>query len=275
MPPSSSPHDHPEFAARYELARRAAFEAGQSTLRYFRGEFEIDHKSDDTPVTVADREAELLVRRMLAEHFPDDSILGEEFDDIMGTTPFRWIIDPIDGTKSFVSGVPLYATLVGIEFEGRGVVGVIELPALGECVYAAEGQGAWSTVRGGKPTAAAVGDFASLSAGLFVTSERITFDERDAGDTFRCLESAARTTRTWGDAYGYALVATGRAVAMIDPLMQVWDAAAVQPILREAGGIFTDWQGEPTIHGGEGIGTVPSVLPEILEITRRAKRLSV
>ena len=264
----------PDLGSRFEFARHAAKAAGQHTLKYFQGDFEVDRKGDESPVTVADREAEQLVRKLIEESFPGDSILGEEFDDKEGSSPFRWIIDPIDGTKSFISGVPLYTTLVAVEFEGRGVIGVIEIPALGESVYAAEGQGAWFVRGNAQPERAMVGDFTTLSEGLFVTSERRTFDERGAGATYLALESAASVARTWGDAYGYALVATGRAVAMVDPIMEIWDAAAVQPVLVEAGGVFTDWQGHPTIHSREGIGTVPGVLHEVLEITQKAQRMT-
>lgn len=133
---------------------------------------------------------------------------------------------------------------------------------------AAEGQGAWFTAPDGTRSAAKVGKFASLSEGLFTTSERKTFDERagGAGEVHSRLEAAAFTTRTWGDAYGYSLVATGRAALMLDPIMSVWDAAAILPILQEAGGVFTDWKGEPTIHGGEGIGTTKELLPKVLKL---------
>lgn len=254
------------LAERYELAKAVAAEAGALTLQYFRGDFKVERKSDNTPVTIADREAELLVRKRVEAAFPDDSILGEEFPIREGTSPFRWIVDPIDGTKSFVCGVPLYATLIGIEYEGRGIIGVIQLPALSESVSAAEGQGAWFTAADGSTSAARVGEFATLSEGLFTTSERKTFDERDAGDVHTRLEQACFTARTWGDAYGYSLVATGRAALMVDPIMSVWDAAAILPIMQEAGGVFTDWQGKPTIHGGEGIGTTKKLLPEVLKL---------
>ena len=127
---------------------------------------------------------------------------------------------------------------------------------------------------GGDPVRARVGDFTKLSEGLFVTSERRTYDKRGAATTYQELETAAGITRTWGDAYGYALVATGRAIVNVDPIMEIWDATAVQPVMLEAGGTFTNWLGESTIHSREGIGTVPGVLPEILAITRRATRLT-
>ena len=254
------------ISERYELAKVVAAEAAELTLKYFRQEFEVERKSDNTPVTVADREAEQWVRKRVAEAFPDDGIVGEEFEDREGSSAFRWIVDPIDGTKSFVCGVPLYATLIGVECNGEGVIGVIQLPALGECVTAARGQGAWFTAADGTTTAAKVAQFDSLADGLFTTSERKTFDERDASEVFLRLESACFTARTWGDAYGYSLVATGRAALMVDPIMSIWDAAAILPIMQEAGGVFTDWRGQPTIHGGEGIGTTKELLPEVLRL---------
>ncbi len=260
--------DDNDLLARFAVAERVAGAAGRLTLEYFGKTLAVERKSDNSPVTVADREAEQLLRAEIQAAFPDDGILGEEFPERPGSSPFRWVLDPIDGTKSFMAGVPLYATLVAVEFEQRATIGVIQLPALGESVSAAEGHGAWFVRPQGLRTPARVGNYQALADGLFLTSERKSFDERGATDVYRQLEEAAWVTRTWGDAYGYALVATGRAILMVDALMNVWDAAAIQPILREAGGIFCDWQGESSIHHGEGIGTVPGVLEEVLRITR-------
>src|SRR5436309_14340502 len=133
-----------DLTSRLDLAVAAAREAGEITLRYFRRDnFRVERKADDSPVTVADREAEQHLRRRIAAAFPDDGILGEELGEQPGTSGYRWILDPIDGTKSFICGVPLYGQLIGIERERRSVVGVINIPALDECVYAAAGQGAW------------------------------------------------------------------------------------------------------------------------------------
>lgn len=258
---------------RLELAVAAAREAGDITLRYFCTDgFHIERKHDATPVTEADRESELHLRRRISQAFPTDAILGEEFPDQPGTSGYRWILDPIDGTKSFISGVPLYGTLVGVEFERTSVVGVIHMPGLDEMVYAAKGQGAWHVVNGGLPQPARVSNKAKLSEGLFTYCELRTFLNCGRAEAFRQLEAASWLTRTWGDCYGYLLVATGRAEAMIDPVVNVWDAGAVQPILEEAGGTFTDWCGAPTIHNQEGIGTNGHVLEEILAITRKAPR---
>lgn len=261
--------DSRELDVRLELARRIAREAGQQTLRFFRGnDFVVERKDDDSPVTIADRQAEQLLRKRIEEAFPADAIVGEEFGNREGTSEFRWILDPIDGTTSFISGVPLYGTLVGVEYRQRGIIGAIYFPALDELIYAGQGRGAWYSRSGAEPVAARVSGSQRLADGLFVTTQVDLFDQRDAGQVFRDLQRRAYITRTWGDCYGYLLVATGRADVMVDPAMRVWDAAPMQPILEEAGGVFTDWSGEPTIFHGEGIATTRMLLAEVLEVTR-------
>jgi len=258
-----------DIADRLGLAREAAREAGEITLRHFRrDDLEIERKRDDSPVTVADRRAEEHLRRRIAEAFPDDAILGEELPDREGTSGFRWILDPIDGTKSFIHGVPLYGTLVGVEHQGESVVGVNRIPALDECVYAGRGQGAWYVSGDQAPVPARVSPCPRLAEGLFLTSEVVSFDHCGRRAVYDRLQAVARLTRTWGDCYGYLMLATGRAELMVDPVMEVWDAAALLPILEEAGGTFTDWQGRPTIHSREGVATNGRILDEVLAITR-------
>jgi histidinol phosphatase-like enzyme (inositol monophosphatase family) len=258
-----------ELTSRLELTRRIAVEAGELTLRYFQqAELAVETKHDSSPVTVADRQAEQLLRRQIASAFPDDAILGEEFGEQAGRSGYRWILDPIDGTKSFIHGVPLYGTLIGIEHDGQSVVGMIHIPALNESVYAAIGHGAWYVTGQQPPRPARVNAATDLKTSLLCTSEVEGFRKVDRWDVFERLQSSVSLVRTWGDCYGYLLVATGRAEVMVDPRMQVWDAAALQPVLTEAGGVFTDWQGEPTIFGGNGIATNRQLLPEVVEMTR-------
>ena len=255
---------------RMRLARDMAIRAGRETLRWFRRPgLAIERKADASPVTEADRQAERLLREAISRHFPDDGVLGEELGSVEGQSGFRWIIDPIDGTKSFICGVPLFATLVGLEYQGQAVGGVIHLPALRETVYAARGQGAWYESGEGEPRPARVGKCADLAESLFVTSQVDTFRKRGAGRVFEALEERAAITRTWGDAYGYLLVATGRAAVMVDAALGPWDAAAVLPILEEAGGRFTDWTGKATFAGGDGIGSNGAVHDEVLAICQR------
>jgi histidinol phosphatase-like enzyme (inositol monophosphatase family) len=226
----------------------------------------VELKSDASPVTIADRQAEQLLRERIGQKFPTDAILGEEFGEQPGTSGYRWILDPIDGTKSFVHGVPLYGTLVGVEFDGRSVIGIIYVPALGECCYAAEGEGAWYQ-RGDEPARRARVSQASRLSEALVMSSEVRFPTPGRQAAYGRLVEAARINRTWGDCYGYMLVATGRAEVMLDPVMNVWDAAALQPILTEAGGTLTDWQGNPTIYAGEAIATNGKLLAEVLAIT--------
>jgi fructose-1,6-bisphosphatase/inositol monophosphatase family enzyme len=160
--------------------------------------------------------------------------------------------------------------MVGVEHEGRSLVGMVYIPGLDEGVYATAGAGTWHFQGGGEPKRVRVSQRGRLAEGLFVMSQVDTFARRaNSFRAFEQLQAAAYITRTWGDCYGYLLVATGRAEVMVDPMLNVWDAAAVQPIIEEAGGTFTDWQGEPTIHAGEAIATNGLVLAEVLAITRQ------
>lgn len=243
---------------RLELARKFAREAGELTLNYFYAldTVAVERKDDQSPVTVADREAEKLLRKRIEEHFPDDAVFGEEFPAKEGMSGFRWLLDPIDGTKSFIHGVPLYSTLIGITKDGEPVAGVIELPPVGETVWAGRGLGAWhETPRTTEPVQAKVSDCRNLSEALFLNSEVIWFDRTDRGNAYKRLEKSVRLTRTWGDAYGYAMVATGRADVMVDPILSDWDAGPLLVVLEEAGGKFTDWKGTPTIFGKEGVAS--------------------
>ncbi len=244
------------FSPRLEFARRIADEAGQLTLRYFhRRDVKVERKHDASPVTVADREAELLLRERIAAAYPNDAILGEEFPARPGTSGYCWILDPIDGTKSFIHGVPLYGNMVAVEQGGQGIVGVINFPALRECVFAAVGEGAWYVHGEEPPSRCRVSTTSELKEACFVTSEVKTFQKKERPEVYQNVEAAVRLTRTWGDCYGYMLVATGRADVMIDPMLNVWDAAAVQPIINEAGGRYSDWRGAPSIHTNDAVAT--------------------
>ncbi|QDT08853.1 histidinol-phosphatase [Planctomycetes bacterium K23_9] len=241
------------LAAMIEVAEAA----GAHTLKHFRSsELVIDAKQDDSPVTIADREAEQLVRKLLFERFPQDTLQGEEFEEQTGSSSYRWIVDPIDGTKSFVCGVPLYSTLLALECDGNPLGGVIFIPAMGELIAAAIDQGSWYRRGDGAAwEAAQVSTKTDISQAVFVTSQVDSFDQRGASDAYKRLESDAWVSRSWGDGYGYLLVATGRAEMMIDPICNAWDVAAIYPVITEAGGTFTDWKGTKTVRGGDGVGT--------------------
>ncbi len=234
-------------AALVDQAVALARMAGESTLPYFRSvELEVEHKDDDTPVTVADRYAEALLRKELTALFPDDAIIGEEEDDKPGTSGRTWIIDPIDGTKAFTHGVPLYSTLLAATDEHGPLLGVICLPALPETVWAGRGLGCFLD---GQPCHVSGHD---STVGAYVTASAIRNWPVGALDA---THEAGSFVRTWGDGYGYALVATGRVEAMVDHQAAVWDVAPMPVIIGEAGGRFTDLGGESTATGGSGLAT--------------------
>ncbi len=250
-----------------------AYAAARRTLDFFGDDtLAIDRKGDATPVTEADRSAERLIREQLAQSFGDDSILGEEFDERQGTSNYRWIIDPIDGTKSCFCGVPLYATLVGLEHgppneEGEIIAGAIVIPALNESAVAADELGTWHRQPGRRDWGRVqVSSCKQLGNATFVTSQVDTFADRDAASAFTALETQSSITRTWGDAYGYLLVATGRAEIMVDPIVSPWDVAAVLPVIEQAGGRFSDWSGQASIRGGTSLGTNGHLHDQVLEI---------
>ncbi len=258
-----------DVSNRLEVARRIAKSAGEITLDYFQTDrFTVQRKEDGSPLTVADQESERYLRDEIGRLFPDDAIVGEEFGVSPGTSDFRWILDPIDGTKSFISGVPLYGTMVGVEKSGRATIGSVYLPGLDEGIYAAVGEGAWHFQGSGAPVRARVSNKERLADCVLVTSEVETFGDRDAAGVYAALADKVFFARTWGDVYGYLLVATGRVDIMIDAKLSVWDAAAVKPIIEEAGGRFSDWAGVATIEAGESIGSNGAVHEAVLELTR-------
>ena len=248
-----------------DFAQDAAWQAGKITLSYFGTSIVPELKTDQTPVTIADRMAEERLRAMIEMRFPDHAILGEEYGESNPGARYRWILDPIDGTKTFVQGVPLYGVLVGLEHDGEPLLGVCNLPALGEMVAAARGHGC--TVNG---RAARVSTVSELGDAVFLATNAASFAQNGREGAYQQLETATRFTRTWGDCYGHILVATGRAELMLDPVMNVWDCAALLPILEEAGGTFTDWDGRATIYGPDAISTNGHLFQRVMELIRSA-----
>lgn len=265
------PIDSRELLERTTFAIEIARQASDVTLEYFQtAAFQVERKSDRSPVTAADKEAEKRIRQAIAERYPTDALLGEEFGAIGGETSFEWIIDPIDGTKSFISGVPLYSTLVGLTYRSAPLLGVIAIPALGEIVVAAHGHGCWygkATSLGTIPLSRCrVSNVNQLEDGLFLTSQVDNFDRRNAQTAYKALEQQAYVSRSWGDGYGYLLVATGRAELMVDPIVNPWDVAAVAPVILEAGGLFTSWSGSVDLRAGHCFASNGLLHPQALEI---------
>lgn len=224
---------------RLAFALDAAVRAGRGTLAHFQTEAAVDLKADSSPVTIADREAEAYLRRAIGASYPGEAILGEE-EGLTGVGDARWVIDPIDGTKSFISGVPMYGTLLSYEVDGIPILGVSYFPALDELVYAERGKGAFWNGRPCRVSQRGTVAGSVLSCGSHASMAK---HGRTAG--LAALAERTMATRTWTDAYGHALVATGRIEAMIDPVLAPWDISAMEVIVEEAGGAFTDFEGQP------------------------------
>lgn len=246
-----------------DFAVDAAWQAGQLTLAHFQTGVAVEEKPDESPVTIADRGAERLLRRLIESRFPGHAIYGEEYGETDRDSTHRWIIDPIDGTRSFVQGVPLYGVLVGLEIGGDLVIGVVYFPGLGEMITAAKGEGCrWN----GRP--ARVSEVARLDQAMITYTDAASFTHYGRDEAWARIQAASHIQRGWGDCYGHCLVATGRAEVMLDPIMSAWDCAALLPILQEAGGTFTDWDGEATIYGGHAISTNGLLFDQVMEIVR-------
>ncbi|MEP6495448.1 MAG: histidinol-phosphatase [bacterium] len=240
-------HDSPRLL---EAVADVAVHAGQIAHSFFGRRLDVERKTDGSPVTVADRSAEEAARAWIEQRFPNDGIVGEEFGAVRPDAQRRWIVDPIDGTKAFVRGVPLWGTLVALCEGDQAIAGAAHFPALDETLAAALGEGCWWN--GSRCHVSAV---TSMAESLVLTTDPqfAAMPDRRAG--WERLASAAAHARSWGDCYGYLLVATGRAEVMVDPIMADWDSAALYPAIVEAGGSFTDWPGNDTPFGGSAVAT--------------------
>lgn len=252
-----------------EFAEDACRRAGQETLHYFQTNLKVQAKQDGSPVTAADLASEKILRRLIERHCPEHSILGEEFGETKKRSPWRWILDPIDGTRSFAQGVPLYGVLMGLEKEGRAVLGALYLPALKEILLAAQGLGCfWN----GKK--ARVSRVATLENAVFIAGDVKALFDQGQGGLYQTLQNKARLTRAWGDCYGHALIATGRADVMLDPVLKIWDTTALKPIIEEAGGTFTDWEGRSTHKCARAIATNGRLFKDLLKFIKTSRGAS-
>jgi len=242
---------------RLEVAIAAAKAAGQVALRYFRTELQVERKSDMSPVTIADREAEQRAIAVLREAFPQHGILGEESGAQGGAGP-KWIIDPIDGTKSFIRGIPFFATLIALEEEGEITTGAVYAPALDDLLYAQRGQGAFD--RQGRLQVSRVD---SVRRSMLVFGGAGVLRSSGYWPAYERLVDASGRQRAYGDYFGYTFIARGQAEAMIDVDLKPWDLAALKIIIEEAGGRFTDFSGRATPYGGSAIASNGLVHDEI------------
>ena len=248
------------FEAELAFANDAADRATEIAMSFFLGEFEVRQKPDRSPVTEADLAVEAMFRELVADRFPDDGVIGEEGDHVDGERV--WVIDPIDGTKNFSDGVPLWATLIALQVESRGVLGVVDAPAVGERYEAVRGQGA---VWNGKPIR--VGS-RSLEDAFFVYSSADEWMFGPRRGAFETLLRQTRRNRGFGDFWGHALVARGAADIMAEPELRIWDWAALEVIVREAGGRMTTFEGDELFDGCSTLTTNGVVHDEILRRLR-------
>ena len=244
-----------------EFALEAAWKAGRVTLGHYQTGVPEERKSDNSPVTLADKQAEQTLREMITRYWPEHGIIGEEYGQQNSDAQYCWIIDPIDGTKSFVSGVPLYSNLLALTDGDKALLGVANFPALDDMIYALRGGGCYWN---GRRTHVSQKD--NLANAVLLTSELNYFGLSNRRQAWQRLVEQTYIQRTWGDAYGYFLVATGRAEIMLDPAMYLWDCGPLQVIMEEAGGTFTDWKGTPTIHGNESVATNGALFDQVMDI---------
>lgn len=241
-----------------QAASEVAALAGARALTYWRRNIAVEWKTDGSPVTRADREGETMAREWITARFPKDAILGEELGETPGTSGRRWLIDPVDGTKTFVRGVPLWGTLIAVVEGDTVLAGAAAFPAVNELICAAPGEGCWH--EGGR---ASVSTVARLDEAVLLTTDIGSAVSTDRQAAIERLARRAGIARTWGDCYGYLLVATGRAELMVDTRMNDWDSAALLPIIQEAGGVFTDWDGKVTGLGGSAVATNALLADEV------------
>jgi histidinol-phosphatase len=243
-----------EWRARYDLAIDVARQAGDLAKKYFDEGFEVEWKQDQSPVTVADKQAEELIRITIKKYYPGDGFLGEEYGDEPSSSGYRWVIDPIDGTRAFVRHIPIWGTLLGLEYHDDAIAGIAYAPALGNLWRGLRGDGAYRDDR-----RIHVAKTERLDQAFLSYSGVGWFKKSGHFDQFTRLCNATERQRGLGDFYGFTLVAQGSIDIMVDHGVHAWDVAALLPIVEEAGGVFTDWSGKRTIHSVDVMASNPAL----------------
>ena len=238
-----------------QLAR----ESGDFILPYFANhDVAVEMKSDDTPVTIADRGAEELLRERIHRRHPSHGIIGEEYGSENADAEFVWVLDPVDGTKAFITAVPLFGTLIGLLHNGQPVLGCIHQPVLKQLLL---GDNEETTLNGRRVR---VRETTTLSQATLLSSSTTLQDRYPYGKAFEGMARECRLVRTWGDCYGYLLLATGWADIMCDSYCNLWDVAALIPVVRGAGGVITDWQGNDALKAGPVLATTPELHAQVI-----------
>jgi histidinol-phosphatase len=244
-----------------ETAIAAAKAAGEVILPYFRSDLQVETKADQSPVTAADRAGEQIIIETLQRHYPTYGVLGEEFGEQPGTADARWIIDPIDGTKNFIRGIPYFATLIGLEEAGEITAGVVYAPAIDDLLYAAKGEGAFSNHR-----RMSVSSIADLGQAMLVHGGLDLLMEAGIWPGFKRLIQATQRQRGFGDYFAHTFVCRGQAEVMVETDVKAWDLAPIKILIEEAGGRFTDFTGTPTVYGGNAVATNGHLHDAVIEM---------
>ena len=243
-----------------DFASQLAHASGKLIMRYFRSGVAVESKADDSPVTIADKRAEEIMRERIMRAYPDHGILGEEFGRHNPDAEYQWILDPIDGTKSFVAGTFLFGTLIGLLRHGEPVIGAIHHPATGHLLL---GDGERAHCNG---ELVRVSETRELSDALMCYTDFIDVGRYQNGIAFQRLMGKTRLNRSWGDCHGYFLLATGTADIMLDPIMSLWDIAALVPVVRGASGVITSWDGGAPLECNGIIASNPHLHGQVLRM---------
>jgi len=245
--------------AEYKKFCKILAEASADVIKeYFRTGVSVESKMDNSPVTIADKKAEEVMREIIAKHFPEHGIVGEEFGETNRNSEYTWILDPIDGTKSFICGAYSFGTLIGLLKNGEPILGVYNHPILNDFLI---GDNSLTEINGVKTMVRDCGD---LSNAVLITTDHLNIDKYQNSVRFDELIRSVKLYRNWGDCYGYYLLATGYADIMIDPIMSPWDLLPLIPIIQGAGGIITDYQGKDPVKGKSAIAASPQIHSSII-----------
>lgn len=252
---------------RLSLALDLAQDASFMILDFVSSGFSVESKVDKTFVTNADKETEKMLRNELKDHFPDDGVIGEEWGADNEEAEWIWTIDPIDGTSSFVQGVPLYGVMLGLIHKGESVGGVVHFPALNETVYAAKGMGChWRKSNTTSFVPAKVNSAVTLDKAIFSYSAPEYFEMAKNTNVLETLRKSCFKERMWGDCYGHILVATGRLDLMVDPHLHIWDLVPLKIILEESGGVHQGLDGSSSISMTSGVSASRTLAQELISI---------
>ena len=235
------------------FAEYAAIESGKIIAGYFRTRVTVDTKKDDSPVTIADKKAEELIRSLITKEFPDHGIIGEEFGTTNPDAEYAWVLDPIDGTKSFICGAVSFGTLIALTHKKNAILGLFHQPVLREMLI---GDNSGTELNG---VQVHVRECSVLDQAVLLTTDHLDVEKYQDADRFHKLIKKVKLYRNWGDCYGYYLLATGFADIMIDPIMNLWDTCALVPIIRGAGGIITDYHGNDPLEGNSVVAASPEI----------------